>query len=566
MRPSLLALSSCLLALLATPALASHTIVPDQHATIQLGVDSGVDTVLVRPGEYPEVVTTDRGIVVLGLASTDPSTVERAVLPAVGGFVGTAGNWEPIGLSRLRFMTRVVVNQFGGDDSQVTDCRLDGGLYVGGSGNSLITNCIVFGDLEQMGFRGEVAMNTVVEGTIRTASSNSAHLVHNNVVVGPAAVGIENTEDTWVRNNYIRGCVIGISGACRTPSGIQNNIIEDCSGSGISFDHCTQSFVVEDVIENLVRRCGGRGISVPDGYNTIAGNVVEDSGAEGIFQSGIGSSVRDNIVLRSGATGIRAGRVIGDNTGNIVLRSSGDGIHFQDVNRLTGNIAGRNGGRGIAVDGTKGHTRSIRSNTVYSNDGAGFSIGSGESLPDSLTNNISYGNAVGLAWSGPSTPFLGCNDWFANTGAAVTGTSVGATDVAVDPQFCDLPNDIVSLAAGSPLADLAGCGQVGALGVACAVAVGVGDPRPASLGRLRIQPQPSQGAMSFAFDPSDAATTLEVYDVSGARRMTRTLAPRTVGYAWNGTDDAGQPLPAGVYFAKLVQSAARSEATVVVIR
>ena len=72
--------------------------------------------------------------------------------------------------------------------------------------------------------------------------------------------------------------------------------------------------------------------------------------------------------------------------------------------------------------------------------------------------------------------------------------------------------------------------------------------------------------MSFAFDPSDAATTLEVYDVSGARRMTRTLAPRTVGYAWNGTDDAGQPLPAGVYFAKLVQSAARSEATVVVIR
>ena len=304
---------------------------------------------------------------------------------------------------------------------------------------------------------------------------------------------------------------------------------------------------------------------MPNRYNSINRNVVEDSGAEGIFQSGVGNEIQGNVVLRSGGDGIRAGRISFSTKDNVVLYSSGAGMAFAATNAISGNVARRNDGPGIQIDDSNG-LRSVRNNTAYLNNGPGFQVGTAKAWPDSITNNISYGNSVGLAWSGVGTPHLACNDWLANTGGAVTGLAPGATDVSLDPRFCDLPNDIVSLASDSPLASLAGCGQVGALGVRCAAAVGVGDPRPASLGRLTIRPQPSRGAMRFAWSPVEAATSLEVYDVTGARRLVRTIAPGTSEYAWNGTDDAGDSLPAGVYFAKIVQGHSRSESTVVVIR
>lgn len=568
MRAPLRFLILAALAGLPTPGLASRAVVPDDHSTIQAAVDSGVDTVVVRQGEYPEVVQLARGVSIIGVVPTEaPFTFGVPPLPALGGLVGLDLAHGLVVLKGLRF--RGVVSLSPTTASvRVSGCRLDRGISFGNANGSQdhITNCLSFGDIVNNGFNGSVGLCTVVGGTIRIPYSHSTLMVHDNVVVGPAPVGIQLHEDSYAIGNYVRGCEVGIKAACNFLASITGNIIEDCSGPGISFDHCSQSFVVDDVVGNVVRRCGGRGISVPNGYNTIAENVVENCGAEGIFHSGVGLALRDNTVLRSGATGIRAGIMIGDNTGNVVLYSDGDGIHLDDVNRLSRNIVGRNSGRGIVVDGSDGHTRSIHHNTAFANNGAGLAISAVKPRPDSLTHNISFANAIGLAWSGPGAPHLACNDWFANTGGAVTGLAPGATDVSLDPRFCDLPNDIVSLASDSPLANLAGCGQVGALGVACAVAVGVGDPRPASLGRLQIRPQPSRGAMHFVWPPTDVAITLEVFDVTGARRMARSVAPGASEFVWNGEDDSGQALPAGVYFAKLVHGRARSEATVVVIR
>lgn len=553
--------------LVLTPsAHASLVVVPDDYTTIQTAIDSGADTVLVKPGDYPEMVTTSRGVVVMGAPPpAQPNSVQRTLLPVLAGFSGSATDWTPIRLAYLRFSSAVAVNTTGGASSNVFACRFDAGLTIGGSDKGDVYNCLVFGDLVHLGFRGDFGMNTVVAGSIRTTSSNSSHIVHDNVVVGPAPIGIVDVEDTWVRDNYVRGCDVGIQGACSQPSEISGNIIEDCASHGIEFQDC-QSSITAPVISNVIRRCGGRGISAAERTESVLYNIIEDTGGDGIHHPGYLYRLRGNYVLRAGGTGIRAGLVIASMDSNVVIGSSGDGIAVDGINHATGNILGRNAANGLVVGGSLSQQFSVRRNTAYLNGGVGFDLGTPAVATDSITHNIAFGNSVGLSWSGPGTPYLACNDWYANPNGAVVGAAVGATDLEVDPKFCDLPNDIVTLAAGSPLASVPGCGPIGALGVGCAVAVGVGDPRPASLGRLRILPQPSRGAMQFAWQASADATTLEVFDVRGARRMRRALPPHTSSFSWNGHDDEGAPLPAGVYFAKLVQARARSEATVVVIR
>jgi beta-phosphoglucomutase-like phosphatase (HAD superfamily) len=53
-------IATVLAALALAPALASAIVVPDQAPTIQAGIDSGADTVQVRPGYYPETIMVDR--------------------------------------------------------------------------------------------------------------------------------------------------------------------------------------------------------------------------------------------------------------------------------------------------------------------------------------------------------------------------------------------------------------------------------------------------------------------------------------------------------------------------
>ena len=54
--------------------------------------------------------------------------------------------------------------------------------------------------------------------------------------------------------------------------------------------------------------------------------------------------------------------------------------------------------------------------------------------------------------------------------------------------------------------------------------------------------------------------------MTGAQRWSRTFAAGTSEHVWTGVGDDGAALPAGVYFARLTQGAARSDATVVVVR
>src|SRR5438876_12240037 len=49
------------------PARASTVVVPDDSSTVQLGIDSGADTILVREGTYDETPRLERDLVLRGI-------------------------------------------------------------------------------------------------------------------------------------------------------------------------------------------------------------------------------------------------------------------------------------------------------------------------------------------------------------------------------------------------------------------------------------------------------------------------------------------------------------------
>lgn len=78
---------------------------------------------------------------------------------------------------------------------------------------------------------------------------------------------------------------------------------------------------------------------------------------------------------------------------------------------------------------------------------------------------------------------------------------------------------------------------------------------PGAVG-IALAPNPFRGACDIAFElPRPAETWLRVHDVTG--RLVRTLRDGTLPAgehreAWDGNDDAGRPVAAGVYFLRLV--------------
>lgn len=550
----------------ATPCPASQTIVPDQSATIQIGIDSGVDTVLIRPGSYAEVPVANRGVVIRGVLPSQPFVGFTVFeLPAMGGFIGHPNDGGTIQLIDVRVQGTTVITPTNSEINLARGCRFDAGLSVNGAGNVYVQNCMVFGNCIINGMRSDVGRNTIIGGTLKVSASATT-IVHDNVIVGPAPLGIDGGSDVQLRDNYVRACVDGIRVSCDQNAGLSGNIVEDCSGTGyIRPCNPSQQTSFNLVSGNVARRCGGRGFDLKGHSRLMTGNVVEDAGAEGIFMTGTLDSLTNNIVLRTGGAGISTSNVFYGVRGNQVLSAQGDGMLIgggsDDVSR---NVVGRCGGRGIVVSRELVHYR-VRNNTTYLNAGAGLALTSTFAAPDSVSHNIGYGNANGLVWAGTSTPALGCNDWYLNTGAAVVGTPVGTSDVAIDPKFCDLPADIVSLA-DSPLANLPGCGLVGALPQTCTVAVGVSaSPGGPAMG-LRVEPQPAGGRVRFAWEPGPEPGRIEIYDVGGARRFSRGLPAGSSEFVWAGVDDSGTPVPAGIYFARRSAGAVGSQTRVVIVR
>src|SRR6185436_15606091 len=193
---------------------------------------------------------------------------------------------------------------------------------------------------------------------------------------------------------------------------------------------------------NRIERCGGAGIAVRGQCPSSAIPIAH---------------MTANIIKQTGAGGIDLGRGVAMRLlRNVVLDAGGNGITVASAESVMGNVVGRSRGAGIRITSWSspllfGPPR-LAGNSVFGSAGPGIHIsGSGESSGLVANNIATMNGASGLKFDGSGSPALSCNDWFANRPAATVGIARGATDVSIDPQFCDLGTADVHLAARSPL-------------------------------------------------------------------------------------------------------------------
>jgi hypothetical protein len=527
---------------IAHDASASVGTVPTQFPSIQAAINAPRDTVYVRAGSYEETVTITHPLFLSWVPTDFPASV-----PRVRRLLTASGVSGAVTVEGVHFLGGASATMGSGGSCSFEMCRADSGLTcIAGTGTVRVSGCIVFGDLSVNGSINQAFMNTVVGGTLNCTGVVGASPVNCNYVTGPAPVGILVYSDEYPTDNIVRNCVDGIHTGCNDMSAA-NNLVEDCSGSGI-VGPCSSTSNIS-YTGNIVRRCGVSGIVVTGtGELPVDGNTVEDTGSHGIVINATTGHADNNRVTRAKGIGISGGPFLLHFRGNVVTHCTGDGILLNGGRLIDHNVVGHNGGRGIVVANDFGNDV-LRSNTSYNNSGPGFEISTTDADLDSVVNNIGFGNSVGLRRNGAGAVVLTCNDWFGNPGGATSGVPAGITDVVLDPRFCNSLADIVTLAQTSPLLSLAGCGLVGALGLGCSspVAVDLGSgigPRA-----LIVYPEPSQGAVRFAWPELRHADRLEIYDAQGALRWSGDAAAGSRGLTWH--PRLGGSVPPGIYFARL---------------
>ena len=486
-------LAACLIALAAAPAAATTVIVPDDFATVQQAIDSGANEILIRPGTYDEtpVIATIPDnppdepeiddLVIRGLV---PAGTSLDSLPVIAGLVfeDLAGFWvhsPSITLADLRF-SGVVANRF--DTSPYSNplilgfqhCVLDSGLTdafhgVGGQLEYELNNCRIDG-VVQLAMPQRITITSCYVNRTLVLGAYFGQLngiewitLRGNRFSGPGPYGLEvwpYVENLELIDNVFDGFQYPVRDMETSSIEVTGNTFKGpgvCAfssaswGGGLFQDNSFAGFQTGILWER----------HDSDGINA-AGNYFRSCEIAGIRATGQSISCARNTIVGcgSGMTLTSTGYLAV--SGNMVRSCQGDGMVLQAENYalVQSNVVAHCGGDGIRlVDGF------LYGNTVCLNGGAGIVVPhSGD-----LNHNIVYGNGRhGLEYSGiPSSILLGCNDWFGNVAGAISGAEPSATDLALDPLFCDITQDDVHLSAGSPLLNAAGCGPIGALGQGC---------------------------------------------------------------------------------------------------
>lgn len=545
---------------------ASSVTVPDDFATLQGAIDgSSADTIFVKAGEYAEDVVLHRKVCLLAYQSS-AAYIPYFDLPAVRSlhlYSKDGGSTVPLVWVRgLRFRGAVtfINNAFGTPRVVFEMCRMDSGFTATPSPSTFATlqvrGCLVFGGGFANLYYPDIVENAFVGGGL-IVSGNGNVVIRGNYIQGPGDVGLTvccSDGQPVASDNIVTGFRVGIH--INDGGHYLGNTVTNCAGNGIEVAHyITGSTTLSN---NIVRNCGANGIQVLPGVSGcwVAGNTVDSVGAVGIRgESGATPIVRANIVRATGSDGIRLASGVAA-ASNVVLWARGDGI--AGTADVDSNVVGRCTGAGIRSSGGE-----VKLNTIYLTASSGIVLSGGSGAQ--VQRNLVYGSlGYGLDASGATAPVLACNDWYANSLGATLGVSPAGTDLAVNPQFCNLAADDVTLASNSPLLAAPGCGLIGARGLGCTSPASVEAPALSRQG-LTAGPVPASGSIRFRWGGGVTASTLEVFDVQGARRFHADLPRGVSEFVWNAADDAGLTLPAGVYFVRRV-AGARSEATRVVIQ
>ncbi len=259
----------------------------------------------------------------------------------------------------------------------------------------------------------------------------------------------------------------------------------------------------------------------------FADNTAPDTGG-GIFLGGINASLADCIFLAN----------------------------------TSGNGGGALYGRACTLD-LSGCTLAANS----ANGAAGLHLGADGTA--TLTRTIIAASVLGSAVVAPTATAatLSCCDVFGNAGgdwvAAIADQAGVGGNLSLDPLFCDLAGGDVGIALASPCAPAGsqGCDLIGAGPVGCGI-TGVDDtPRPPTLALAPNMPNPFNPATTLRYTLSTAAhTRVAVVDVAGRHVRTLVDASQAAGahtVLWDGRDDDGRLVPAGVYLAVVSAGEAR---------
>ncbi len=425
-----------------SPAIANVTTVPDDFPTIQAAVDhltgSTVrETLLVRGGIYQERLVLRDGIVIKGIPPSDgPDQMPRidalAINPGGSGHFALRFGVHSIGLQVAGPTTTFSID--GPLDISFESCQFDSGMSDGSrySFSELtritMTRCTLFGVVTLNAYEGTVD-SSIVHGPLFLSTPYWGRVRDNRFegIAGTAATIY--TRDAHVARNIVQDCRGGFLVLTEEGSSlIEDNRINGCEENGIQALADAHTGDLLQIIRNRVTRCRGYGISG-------SGLIV----------------ARDNIVLDCGGDGLELSQL-------------------EETGAIEGNVVARCGNHGIRLTHDGGYQTAswiMRNNTVYGCGGPGISM---SDLPGgTVSNNIAFRNLGHGLLAVRSEPLLvSCNDWFENREGATSGIAPSASDLAVDPLFCDVAHDNVHLAADSPLLDAPGCGLIGALGQGCA--------------------------------------------------------------------------------------------------
>jgi predicted outer membrane repeat protein len=224
--------------------------------------------------------------------------------------------------------------------------------------------------------------------------------------------------------------------------------------------------------------------------------------------------------------------------------------------------------------------------------GSGFTVLPGSVLRADNTI-IAFGRGVAVEyWVPDDCPVFSCSDIFGNIGGDWTDCIAGQLgvdgNIEIDPLFCDTTGVELLLSPGSPCAPHSAahpeCDLTGAWPVGCeGSSVDEQAVLPAALFLARVEPNPSSGAIRLRYaipagrgDSHPIGGTsrhgvlpvrLTVHDVAG--RTVRTLLdgsalPGQSEMIWDGRDQRGSCVSAGLYYLRLqCGSEVRSRAVVV---
>lgn len=268
-------------------AFATAVTVPDDYSSVQEAIDSGADTVQIRPGSYPERLSIDHPVSLQGIDGGRPQ-LNALDISNLNFSSGT----RTLSVSQLHFLGRVTHTTRAVHPRllrfEFTQCTLDSGFF------QILS--IDPNDVELLSFH-----NSHLKG--RSEARATGFIMEADTVDGQvswATDGEVSIRDCWFRGGSGKAIQL-----LYMPGGtLARNRIEHYE-TGVS----GQDMRVLTLEENVIVGCGtGMRLSSGD-FVHVNNNEIRDCGV-GIFV-GPGDSVyiRRNRILRASTIGIRGGSV-----------------------------------------------------------------------------------------------------------------------------------------------------------------------------------------------------------------------------------------------------------------